>query len=45
MIRCMPVLQVSNVKTSEKFYCDKLGFKSLARGVKVRTSPLFNVAT
>ena len=29
MIRCMPVLQVSNVKTSEKFYCDKLGFKSL----------------
>ena len=28
MIRCMPVLQVADVKRSENFYCEKLGFKS-----------------
>lgn len=28
MIRCMPVLQVSDVRRSEKFYCEKLGFQS-----------------
>ena len=28
MIRSMPVLQVSDVKRSEAFYCDKLGFRS-----------------
>ena len=26
MNRCMPVLQVTDVKRSEKFYCEKLGF-------------------
>ena len=28
MIRCMPVLQVADVKRSEGFYCEKLGFLS-----------------
>lgn len=28
MIRCMPVLQVLDVKRSEAFYCEKLGFRS-----------------
>jgi catechol 2,3-dioxygenase-like lactoylglutathione lyase family enzyme len=28
MIRCMPVLQVADVKRSEAFYCEKLGFRS-----------------
>lgn len=28
MIRCMPVLQVTDVRRSEKFYCERLGFKS-----------------
>lgn len=28
MIRCMPVLQVTDVERSEKFYCEKLGFRS-----------------
>ncbi len=28
MIRCMPVLQVSDVNQSQAFYCDKLGFQS-----------------
>ena len=29
MIRSMPVLQVRDVKRSEAFYCEKLGFRSL----------------
>lgn len=29
MIRCMPVLQVADVKGSETYYCDKLGFRTL----------------
>ena len=29
MIRCMPVLQVADVRRSEKFYCEKIGFQSL----------------
>jgi catechol 2,3-dioxygenase-like lactoylglutathione lyase family enzyme len=28
MIRAMPVLQVADVKRSEAFYCEKLGFRS-----------------
>ena len=28
MIRCMPVLQVSDVTRSEAFYCEMLGFRS-----------------
>ena len=28
MIRCMPVLQVADVERSERFYCEKLGFRS-----------------
>ena len=28
MLRCMPVLQVADVKKSETFYCEKLGFRS-----------------
>ena len=28
MIRAMPVLQVADVKRSEAFYCEKLGFQS-----------------
>lgn len=28
MIRSMPVLQVSDVRRSQKFYCDTLGFRS-----------------
>ena len=28
MIRCMPVLQVADIKTSESFYCERLGFTS-----------------
>lgn len=28
MIRCMPVLQVADVKRSEQFYCERLGFIS-----------------
>jgi len=28
MIRAMPVLQVTDVKRSEAFYCEKLGFRS-----------------
>lgn len=28
MLRCMPVLQVADVKKSETFYCEKLAFRS-----------------
>ena len=29
MVRCMPVLQVANVESSARFYCEKLGFESV----------------